>query len=88
MSYPDDRFISLLRMTSKDSRQLTVSIGITLLVYLLFRIVNLAAKKKTRVSKDKGVAISLSISPVHEFSKDVVEEIMLLEGLGIEGDCQ
>jgi len=58
--------------------------------YLLFRGFQWVSGrgKGGHLSKDKGIAISLSISPVHEFSKDVVEEITLMKGLGIKGDCQ
>jgi hypothetical protein len=58
-----------------------------LLIFRVFQWVS-SARKGGHLSKDKGIAISLSISPLHKFSKDVVEEITLMKELGIKGDCQ
>lgn len=36
---------------------------------------------------NRAQVVSVSVSPVHEFSKDRVESIELIEGLGVRGDA-
>ena len=34
-----------------------------------------------------GVVVAVALGPTHEFSKTVVDEVTLVEGLGVEGDA-
>jgi MOSC domain-containing protein YiiM len=53
--------------------------------YLLFRPTSTKTKTKP-LSLRNGTVLSLSKSPKHEFSKDLVDSVTLIAGLGIEGD--
>lgn len=56
------------------------------LAYLLYRYASLIKTKPNPLSLTHGTVISVSKSSKHEFSKDLVDSITLLAGLGVEGD--